>query len=50
MDAKSENIEKMNGEVDEVRWLTIDEAAELLDYPDEIELIRSSPIKRKKGT
>ena len=50
MNAKSEDIEKMNGEVDEVRWLTVDEAAELMDYPDEIEMIRSSPIKRKKGT
>ena len=50
MDAKTEDLKKMNGEVDEVRWLTVDEAVKLLDYPDEIELIQSSPIKRKKGT
>lgn len=50
MDAKTEDLRKMNGEVDEVRWLTVAEAVKLLDYPDEIELIQSSPIKRKKGT
>lgn len=50
MDAKTEVLEKMNGEVDEVRWLTVDEAAELLDYPDEVVLIQSGPTKRKKGT
>ena len=50
MDAKTQDIEKMNGEVDEVRWLTVDEAAELLDYPDEVDLIQSGPTKRSKGT
>jgi len=40
----------MNGEVDEVRWLTVAEASELRDYPDEIFLIQSDPIKRIKGT
>ncbi len=50
MSVKSEKPGKMNGEVDEVRWVTIDQAAEMLDYPDEIELIQSSVPKRKKGT
>ena len=50
MDAKTENLERMNGEVDEVRWLTVAEAADLLDYPDEVLLIQSGPAKRKKGT
>jgi 8-oxo-dGTP pyrophosphatase MutT (NUDIX family) len=50
MDVISEDLEKMNGEVDEVRWLTIEEATKLLDYPDEAVLIRSDPTKRKKGT
>jgi len=50
MDAKSEDLSKMNGEVDEVRWLTVEEASQILDYPDEILLIQSGPTKRKKGT
>ena len=50
MDAITEDLEKMNGEVDEVRWLSVPEAVELLDYPDEVGLIQTSPIKRKKGT
>ena len=50
MDAELEDLEKMNGEVDEVRWLTVPEATELLDYSDEVGLIQTSPIKRKKGT
>lgn len=50
MVAKTENKEKMNGEVDQVRWLTVDEASEILDYPDEVHLIQSGPTKRKKGT
>ncbi len=50
MDAKTEDLEKMNGEVDEVRWLTVAEASEILDYPDEVLLIQSGPTKRKKGT
>ncbi len=50
MNAKTQNHEKMNGEVDEVRWLTVDEAAELLDYPDEVDLIKSGPTTRSKGT
>ena len=50
MDIKSFSPEKMNGEVDEVRWLTVEEALELLDYEDEKELIQTSPYKRKGGT
>jgi 8-oxo-dGTP pyrophosphatase MutT (NUDIX family) len=50
MDAKTEDLEKMNGEVDEVRWLTVAEASKLLDYPDEVLLIKSGPTNRKKGT
>ena len=50
MDIKSYKPKKMNGEVDEVRWLTVEEAAEILDYEDEIELIQSKPDKRIKGT
>jgi 8-oxo-dGTP pyrophosphatase MutT (NUDIX family) len=50
MDIKSQTPDKMNGEVDEVRWLTVDEALELLDYEDEKELILSGPYKRKGGT
>ena len=50
MDIEAMNLEKMNGEVDEVRWLTVAEASELLDYQDEIDLIQSGPLKRVKGT
>ena len=50
MDAKSSKPEKMNGEVDEVRWLTVDEASKVLDHKDEIELIQTKPDKRKLGT
>jgi len=50
MDIKSIHPEKMNGEVDEVRWLTVDQAVELLDYEDEIDLIQKGPYQRKKGT
>jgi 8-oxo-dGTP diphosphatase len=50
MDAVSENVEKMNGEVDEVRWLTVEEAVNLLDYADEVQLIQTDPPNRKKGT
>jgi 8-oxo-dGTP diphosphatase len=46
----SEKKSKMNGEVDEVRWVTIEEAESLLDYPDELTLIKSGPKKRTKGT
>lgn len=50
MEAKTEKKNKMNGEVDQVKWLTVDEASQILDYPDEITLIQSGPTKRKKGT
>lgn len=50
MKIKKEKKSKMNGEVDEVRWVTVEEAEELLDYPDEIAIIKSSPLHRKKGT
>lgn len=50
MKIKSEKKSKMNGEVDEVRWVTAEEAESLLDYPDELTLIKSGPTKRKKGT
>lgn len=50
MKIKSEKKSKMNGEVDEVRWVTVEEAESLLDYPDELTLIKSGPTKRKKGT
>jgi 8-oxo-dGTP diphosphatase len=50
MDIKSIKKEKMNGEVDEVRWLTIDEASQLLDHKDEIALIQTGANKRKIGT
>jgi 8-oxo-dGTP diphosphatase len=50
MKVKSVKPEKMNGEVDEVRWLTVEEAAELLDHKDEIKLIKSGPYQRKIGT
>ncbi|MCJ7718187.1 MAG: NUDIX hydrolase [Anaerolineales bacterium] len=50
MDIEAMNLEKMNGEVDEVRWLTVAEASELLDYQDEIDLIQSGPQTREKGT
>ena len=42
--------DKMNGEVDEVRWVSVDEALELIDYEDEKNLIQTSPYKREKGT
>jgi 8-oxo-dGTP diphosphatase len=50
MEIKSMHPEKMNGEVDEIRWLTVEEALDLLDHEDEKELIQSNPPKRKKGT
>ena len=50
MKIKSFASEKMNGEVDEVRWLTVEEALELIDYEDEKDLVQTSPYKRKKGT
>lgn len=50
MKIKSEKKGKMNGEVDEVRWVTIKEAQELLDYPEEITIIKSHPTHREKGT
>ena len=50
MKIKSEKKAQMNGEVDEVRWVTIEEAEELLDYPDEIAIINIDPTKREKGT
>ena len=50
MDIKSSEPEKMNGEVDEVRWLSVAEAIKILDYEDEIELIQKGPLKREKGT
>jgi 8-oxo-dGTP diphosphatase len=50
MDAAEHCPECMNGEVDEVRWLTCQEALELLDYEDEKELIRSKVSTRIKGT
>ncbi len=50
MDIKSSEPEKMNGEVDEVRWLSVDEAIKIMDYEDEIDLIQKGPPKREKGT
>ena len=50
MDIKSSEPEKMNGEVDEVRWLSVDEAIKILDYEDEIDLIQKRPYKKNKGT
>jgi 8-oxo-dGTP diphosphatase len=50
MDIKSTAPHKMNGEVDEIRWLTVEEALELLDYEDEKKLILSSPYTREGGT
>lgn len=42
--------DKMNGEVDEIRWLTVAEALDIMDYEDEKDLIQTSPYKREKGT
>lgn len=50
MKIKSEKKDSMNGEVDQVRWVTIEEAADLLEYPEELEIIKSNPPKREKGT
>ena len=50
MKIKSEKKARMNGEVDEVRWVTVEEAEGLLDYPEELTLIKSDPTKREKGT
>jgi 8-oxo-dGTP pyrophosphatase MutT (NUDIX family) len=50
MDIKSIQPDKMNGEVDKVRWLSIEEAIKVLDYEDEIDLIQNGPLKRDKGT
>ncbi len=50
MDIKSSEPETMNGEIDEVRWLSVDEAIKILDYEDEIELLQKRPRKRIKGT
>ncbi len=46
----SSEPEKMNGEIDEVRWLSVDEAIKIMDYEDEIELLQKGPRKRIKGT
>ena len=50
MKIKAEKKSKMNGEVDKVRWVTLEEAESLLDYPEELKVIRSRPPKREKGT
>jgi 8-oxo-dGTP diphosphatase len=50
MKIKAEKKNKMNGEVDQVRWVTVEEAEKLLDYPEELTVIKSDPAKRKKGT
>jgi 8-oxo-dGTP pyrophosphatase MutT (NUDIX family) len=50
MKVKAFKTEKMNGEVDEVRWVTIEEASKLLDHKDEIKLIKHSPGEREIGT
>jgi 8-oxo-dGTP diphosphatase len=50
MSVKEEKPSKMNGEVDQVRWVSVEEAVELLDYEDEIKLIQRRPTRRKKGT
>jgi len=50
MEIKSEKPDQMNGEVDEVRWLTVEEALKIMDYADEKELIQESPYQREKGT
>jgi len=50
MDAVEYHPESMNGEVDEVRWLTKREALQLLDYENEKELLRSKVQSRDKGT
>ena len=50
MEIRSYQPQKMNGEVDEIRWLTVAEAIKILDYEDEIELIQKDPLARKKGT
>ena len=50
MKIKSEKKAKMNGEVDQVRWVTVKEAEKLLDYPEELSVIRSDPAQREKGT
>ncbi len=42
--------EKMNGEVDEIRWLTVEEALGIMDYEDEKDLIQTDPYTREKGT
>lgn len=41
---------EMNGEVDEVRWVTIEEAEKILDYREELTIIKSMPKRRIKGT
>ena len=50
MKIKSEKKDRMNGEVDEVRWVTIEEDEKLLDYREELNIIKSVPKKRIKGT
>lgn len=50
MKVKAEKKSKMNGEVDEVRWVTFEEARALLDYPEELEIIKTDPATREKGT
>lgn len=50
MRIKSEKKDLMNGEVDEVRWVTVAEAENLLNYPGEIEIIKSDLPQREIGT
>lgn len=50
MDGDREEPSLMNGEVDQVRWLPVEEALEVLDYDDEKQLLLSEVNIRKKGT
>jgi len=50
MDAREEDPELLNGEVDKVRWLPLEEALEILDYDDEKELLLDEVRVREKGT
>lgn len=50
MTIRQHDPDSMNGEVDQVVWLREREALNLLDYPDERELLRSDLEIREKGT
>ena len=49
MDVVKHEQALMNGEVDQIRWLTVDEAVQLIDYEDEKELLLNATRGPDRG-